>query len=173
MTCGICSLLSTKKNVIYEDDKLFAYIPEKVAVPGHIIVAPKVHAPIIEQVPDDTLGSLFNIASKFSLIIFELFQAEGTNIFVQNGTAAGQMVAHSVVHVLPRRNKDDLALEWAPKDFSEDEMSTIALQLKEGAEKIAFEKEKAKPIELKETAEEIREKEDEVNYLIKQLERIP
>lgn len=173
MTCGICSLLSTKKNVIYEDERVFVYIPEKVAVPGHIIVAPKLHYPIIEQVPDDTIGSLFNIANKFSLIIFELFQAEGTNIFVQNGTAAGQMVAHSVVHVLPRRNKDGIALEWSPKEFSEDEMTTVALQLKDGAEKIAFEKEKAKPIEVKETAEEIRERKDEANYLIKQLERIP
>ncbi len=173
MTCGICNLLSAKANIVYEDERIFAYIPEKVAVPGHIIVAPKTHYPIIEQVPDDIIESLFNTANKLSLIIFELFQAEGTNIFVQNGTAAGQIVAHTVVHILPRKHKDSLSLEWASKEFSEDEMSTVALLIKEKAEKIVFEKEKAKPIEVKETAEEIKERADETNYLIKQLERIP
>ncbi len=174
MTCGICSLLDNKKNVVYEDKKAFVYIPSKSAVPGHVVIAPKKHYPILEQIPDPIAGHLFSVANKFSSILFSLFQAQGTNVFVQNGTSAGQLMAHSVVHVLPRHQNDGLKLEWAPKEISEDELSTVSLLIKEKAEKIGeFEKEKPKPIKEKNKEEMIAENEEGVNYLIKQLERIP
>lgn len=174
MTCGICNLLNDKKNIVYEDEKVFVYVPLKSAVPGHVVIAPKTHYPILEQVPDPVIGHLFSVANKFSSIMFSLFQAQGTNVFVQNGTSAGQLMAHSVVHVLPRHQDDGLKLEWSPKEISEDELSTVSLLIKEKAEKIGeFEKEKPKPVEEKKEEELIAEKEDEVNYLIKQLERIP
>ncbi len=172
MTCGICSLVSEQRQIVYEDDKVFVFIPAKIAVLGHLIVAPKGHFPILEQIPDSVVAHLFAIAAKFSSLVYGLFQAEGVNLFVQNGTPAGQAVAHAVVHVIPRKQNDKLSFDWTPKEISEDEMSTLEIQIKEKAEQIVLDKEKPVPVEMPKPIE-FREREGEINYLIKQLERVP
>lgn len=172
MTCGICSLVSEQRQIVYEDDNVFVFIPAKIAVPGHLIVAPKGHFPILEQIPDSVVASLFVVAAKFSSLVYGLFQAEGVNLFVQNGTPAGQTVAHCVVHVIPRKQNDKLSFDWAPKEISEDEMSTLEIQIKEKAERIVLDKGKPEPVELPKPAA-LKEDEAEINYLIKQLERVP
>ncbi len=172
MTCGVCSLVSEQKQIVYEDDKVFVFIPAKIAVPGHLIVAPKEHFPILEQIPDTVVAHLFTIAAKFSSLIYGLFQAEGVNLFVQNGTSAGQAVAHTVVHIIPRKQNDKLSFDWTPKEISEDEMSTLEIQIKEKAERIMLDKEKPEPVEMPKPMA-FKEEEGEINYLIKQLERMP
>ena len=62
---------------------------------------------------------------------------------------------------------------WQPKQLSEEEMSTVELKLKDECKNIgAFEKEKPKPKELP-RPEEVKEAEEEINYLLKQLKRMP
>ena len=170
--CDICGLLKRKKGLIYEDDKIVAMLAPKPAVLGHVIILPKEHAPIIEQVPDYVVAQMFVLANKISMASFEVLGAEGTNILVQNGTGAGQTHPHAMIHVLPRKQNDNLNMLWQPKEMSEEEMSTVELKLKDEAKSIgAFETEKPKPVEI-EKPETIEVTEGE-NYLIKQLERLP
>ncbi|MEM4246800.1 MAG: HIT family protein [Candidatus Woesearchaeota archaeon] len=172
MACAICDLLKEKKGMLFEDEQIAILLAPKPAVPGHIILAPKTHAAILEQVPDFMIGKMFDKANKVSIAVFEALGAEGTNIIVNNGIAAGQSVNHFLINVIPRRENDNLNILWQPKQLSEEEMSTIELQLKEESKGIGvFEKEKEKPKEEKKP-EEIKEEEEE-NYLLKQLERLP
>ena len=115
---------------------------------------------------------MFNKTNKLSTIIFEALQAQGTNIIIQNGIAAGQKQPHALINIIPRRKGDNLNFLRRPKQLNEEEMSTIELKLNEETQKVGeFEKEKEKPIEEKKTEEvDVNEKE---NYMIKQLERIP
>ncbi len=63
---------------------------------------------------------------------------------------------------------------WQPKQLSDEEMSTVELKLKEEAKCIGiFEQEKPKPKEITTNVEEVKEEKDEINYLLKQLERLP
>jgi len=172
-TCEVCELVKDKKKLLFEDDKLAITLAPKPAVAGHVWLVPKEHAAILEQVPDFVTGKLFDKANKVSIAVFEALGAEGTNIMVSNGVAAGQSTNHCIVSVLPRRENDGLNLAWQPKQLSEEEMSTIELKLKEETKNIgAFEKEKPKPKELPKP-EEVKEAEEEVNYLLKQLKRMP
>jgi len=165
-------MVKGKKGLLFEDDKLAILLAPKPATAGHILLVPKEHRTILEQVPDFVIGKLFDKANKVSMAVFEALGAEGTNILVNNGTAAGQTTTHCVINVLPRRENDGLSFVWQPKQLSEEEMSTIELKLKEETKNIgAFEKEQPKPKELPKP-EEVKEAE-EVNYLLKQLERLP
>jgi diadenosine tetraphosphate (Ap4A) HIT family hydrolase len=125
--------------------------------------------------PDYEVGEMFGKVNKISTAVFESMGAQGTNIMLQNGVAAGQNFSHLMVHVIPRREGDSINLMWPPKQLSEEEMSTVELKLKEGAKDIGeFKKKAPKPIEMDKEAEQIKQPEgDEENYLIKQLERIP
>jgi histidine triad (HIT) family protein len=172
--CDLCRLVKEKKDVIYEDDQIIAMLDPKPASAGHVIVMPKEHIPIIEQVPDPLVGRLFDKANKISSAAFEAFGSQGTNIIVQNGIAGGQTSAHMSIHIIPRQEGDGMNFQWAPKQLDEEEMSTIELILKQECEKIGgFEQEKEKPMVIEKKEEIISQKDDEVNYLIEQLKRIP
>ncbi len=170
--CPICQQIADKKHLLYENEKVAAFLSTEPATIGHILVAPKQHAPILEQVPDFVVSELFVTANKLSITCFESLGAEGTNIIVQNGMAAGQTSGHTTLNIVPRKEGDNLPLLWKPRPLSEEEMSTIELKVKEETKKIGqFEKEKPKPIEI-EKPKEIKPTKEE-NYLIKQLQRIP
>lgn len=172
-TCDYCNLIAKKENVLYEDKKVIAILAPKPAAQGHMIIMPKEHYPIIEQVPDFIVSDLFIKANKLSVALFEGLGAHGTNIVVQNGVSAGQKSAHFMIHVIPRKEGDSLDLAWKPRQLSEEEASTVEIQVKEAAANIGgFEKEAAKPVEATAKIEKIKAGKEE-NYMIKQLERIP
>ncbi|MEA2037915.1 MAG: HIT domain-containing protein [Nanoarchaeota archaeon] len=171
--CIICDIISgsvpTKK--IYEDDEILAILDFNGANPGHSFVIPKEHIPILEQVPSNLMGKLFNIANKISSAIFETLGVQGTNIFVTNGVSAGQKVAHFMVNIIPRKENDGINLQWQPRQLNEEEMSTVELKLKDEISKIGVsEAPKEVKHQKKEPAKKIDGKE---NYLVKQLRRIP
>jgi len=169
--CESCALLAKKTNLVYEDETLAVFHHTKPAAAGHLIILPKEHYPILEMVPENVVGNLFWIANTLSTKVFDTFGVQGTNILVQNGTAAGQVVPHMQVHMIPRNEGDGLNFEWVPRQLSEDEMGTVALKLQEEADKIGVvEKEKPPTMEL--DSHEVIE-EDEDDYRVKQLKRIP
>ncbi len=173
--CEFCDLIKQKKHLLFENDNIYVMHDPSPAALGHLLVLPKKHFQIIEQIPDYLVGELFTAANKASTTIFEALKAQGTNIMLQNGVAAGQKNSHLIIHVIPRRQEDGLNLMWQPKQFNEEEMSTVELQIKEQAKNIGgFEKEeKKKPVEIKDDLEQISEEDEKENYMIKQLRRIP
>ncbi len=172
MTCDICDLIKSKKGKLYEDEKLIAVVAPKPATVGHVMVIPKKHGAILEQIPDYIVSDLFTKANKLSMALFEGLGAHGTNILVQNGVAAGQTHNHCIMHVIPRRENDGLDFNWQPKTLSDDEMSAVENKIKDETKGVGFfEKEPAQ----KEVVEEKKPEElsDQEDYMLKQLERLP
>ena len=168
-SCLFCDLVQKKANVLYEDEKVFVMLAPDPAIPGHLLVLPKVHTPIFETVPDPVAGEMFKVANKLSTALFEGLQAHGTNILIQSGPTAGQKHNHAMIHVVPRFENDNLQLAWNPKPASEEELTKAESALKDETKSVGiFEKEKPKPIEA-EKPKEIK-KEDE---RLKRLRRIP
>ncbi|MDD5086691.1 MAG: HIT family protein [Candidatus Nanoarchaeia archaeon] len=170
--CEFCDIIKSKKGkVIFEDEKSVAMLSPRPFCHGHIIVMPKQHFTIIEQVPDYLMAHLSKIVNKISIAVFEVFQATGTNILINNGINAGQKTNHFMVNILPRKENDGLDFQWNSKQFNEEQMSTIEIKLKEECSGIGdFEKENRKPIN---ADKEIQKIDKEENYLVKQLNRIP
>ena len=182
MDCTACDW-TEKAERLYEDDKLIAILPKEAIAAGHIILMPKKHYTIIEQVPDYEMAHIAKVANKLSIALFESLKIQGTNILIQNGLAAHQAIPHLLVHIIPRVEGDNLNFQWKPRQLSEEEMSTIEISLKDASTGAgSIEKEKPKPIDLDarkptelkaEPAKDAAERSEEINYLIRQLERIP
>lgn len=169
--CQFCQLMNQKVLTLFEDEHIVAMLHPTPTAAGHIIVMPKEHAPILENVPDFVVASMFVKANELSGILFESLNMMGTNVILQNGEAAGQKFTHAMLHVIPRAENDGLNFQWQPRTVDEESMSKVELMLKEEAGKIGdFEKEKAKPVELEDTETISEDSEDE---RIKQLRRIP
>ncbi len=166
--CTFCDLVQKKANALFEDEKIFAMLSPEPAVPGHAIIMPKQHAPIIEAVPDFVVGDLFKVANKIGVAIFESLGAQGTNVLIQNGQSAGQRHNHAMLHVIPRFENDNLQIGWAPKPAAEEELASLENKIKDETGSVGmFEREKPKPIETQKP-QEVKD-----DYRLHALRRIP
>lgn len=168
--CDFCSI--KKSDLLYSDETVAVFLAKNAAAPGHTMVIPKKHFTILEQVQDSMLGALFIAANKISTILFESLGAKGTNIIVENGTAAGQKIPHFSISIIPRNEGDNIDFQWQPKKISEEQMSMAEVQLRAEALSAVPDEEPKKPKVIEERREEVIE-ESEEDYMIKQLRRQP
>ncbi len=192
MACEYCEIIEGKRKAakIYEDDKLVAFLSNRPAAIGHIVITPKKHLPIFEAADDSLVEHIFKTANKISIAVFESIKCEGTNLIINNGVEAGQEIPHLAVNIIARRNDDGIFFEWPIKSLGEEEMATVELKLKEELtqpekpkEESKEEKKEEKRIEepaqkpadkgTKQPDEQQKKEESEENYLIRQLRRMP
>jgi histidine triad (HIT) family protein len=68
------------------------------------------------------VASLFEVARKITVAVEKTSIAEGSNIGINNGEAAGQEIPHVHVHVIPRRRGDGgrgiKSIVWTEPDTS-------------------------------------------------------
>jgi len=174
VTCKICESIKNSQLKIYEDKNIIAMLNDKPATAGHIIMTTKEHYPIFENIPDELVAHIFSVANKLSTITFETLGAHGTNIIVNNGLTAGQKDPHFLVHVIPRRENDNIDFGWQPKKASEDEFNEILSKLT-GTMEVTPETPQEEVISevKKEDGDNKDESGDSKDYLLDSLTRIP
>jgi len=108
--CIFCQIVSGKvqSKKIYEDNRCIAILDINPANPGHILLLPKEHYAVMPQMPEEEIGYLFMVSKALSSAMLKALKAEGTNIFVANGVAAGQRAQHFMMHIIPRRENDGI-----------------------------------------------------------------
>jgi histidine triad (HIT) family protein len=125
--CIFCQINSdkSKAKLVYEDRYCFAIMDINPAQTGHVLLLSKEHYTIMPQVPEDVLAHLAVVTKKISQAILKGLKVQGTNVFVANGTAAGQRAQHFMIHVIPRRNNDSVTLELPQKKGDEKSIAKI------------------------------------------------
>jgi len=121
---------------------------------------------------DEESDHMFSLASMASVAVFEYFAAQGTNIILNEGTfrADDEWLNFDI---LPRKMDDGINMQWTPKQIDDAEMKNVLDQLKGGAFTIGKDsgpKESEVQNLDNDDAELI---EEEGNYMVEQLRRIP
>jgi diadenosine tetraphosphate (Ap4A) HIT family hydrolase len=180
MTCKLCAIQENREMLssikIYEDEICVGVLSKKPASICHVVLFPRKHYTILEQVPDNEIGHMLIVSNKISRAMFESLNIQGTNIFIENGIPAGQTEPHFLINIISRTENDDVKLGWEPKQMSEEQMSTLELQYKQHTDGVVFSAETKKPeIQKEEKKEEIKQKDadGEENYMIKYFNKIP
>ncbi len=152
--CPFCLMAEGKMPVkkVYEDDVVMAILDINPANKGHTLLFPKKHSQLLVQVDDKEVAHMFQVANKLSEAIFHALGAKGTNIVVSNGSAAGQTAPHVLINIIPRFEKDGVAIGWSPKKLDEAEMEDAANKISEKAKGIRLKKDE--PIVIKPKIEE-------------------
>jgi histidine triad (HIT) family protein len=126
--CIFCQIISGKvqSKKIYEDGKCTAILDINPANPGHILLLPKEHYSVMPQIPEEDIGHLFMVSKALSNAMLKGLKAAGTNIFVANGVAAGQKAQHFMIHVIPRKDKDNItAFNIPQRQIPDSDLETI------------------------------------------------
>jgi histidine triad (HIT) family protein len=106
-TCTFCNIAQKEApaNIVYEDEKVIAFMSIRPINIGHTLVVPKKHYENIYEIPEDEVAHLYTVVKKIAHAVQKAVSAEGIRIVQNNGEAAGQVVFHMHVHIIPM-NKD-------------------------------------------------------------------
>ena len=117
-------------NIIYEDNKTIAILDRTPTNKGHTLVIPKHPYRDIYEIKEEAASALLMTTSKLAKAVEEATEAIGTNIIINNGAGAGQVVFHLHIHIIPRYTNDGHKL-WQPNEgYSEGEAEEYALKIK-------------------------------------------
>ena len=111
--CIFCELIhgGGEVSICYEDSQALAFMDVQPVNAGHVLVVPRQHFDSLVDVPSDLARHLFDVALRLGPIVRRLAGADGLNIIVNSGEAAGQDVFHYHVHVIPRRKDDGFTVD--------------------------------------------------------------
>ena len=106
--CIFCKIVKRQipSKIIFENELYLAFLDIFPISKGHTIVIPKKHYNNIEDIPEPDLAGVFYVVKKISTLIHQNLKVDGYNILQNNYEAAGQVISHFHVHIIPR-NKDD------------------------------------------------------------------
>jgi histidine triad (HIT) family protein len=116
-TCPFCDLIrgAGEVSMCYEDGDVVAFMDIQPVNAGHVLVVPREHYESLEDIPHSLATHLFDVAMQLAPVVKHVGGADGMNILVNSGAAAGQDVFHFHVHVVPRCPGDgfDIPLPFA------------------------------------------------------------
>lgn len=124
--CIFCKIAKGEipTNKVYEDNNVIAFLDIVPMNRGHTLIIPKKHYADLTDMPDAEIKNLFVAAKKISLAVIKGVNAEGFNIGMNNKKAAGQLVMHAHLHIMPRFENDGLRL-WEGKKYNEGEAEKV------------------------------------------------
>lgn len=130
--CIFCQIIAGKvaSKKIYSDDKCTALLDINPANPGHILLLPNEHYSIMPLIPQEDLKHIFMVAKALAHASLKALEAQGTNIFIANGVAAGQKAQHFMLHIIPRKEGDDVNIDIPENNISEQDMKKVIDRLR-------------------------------------------
>lgn len=152
--CEYCELVKGRKNLLYEDEKLVAVVPQKPLAKGHILIVAKEHHAKLQDVDDKEFQHLFYAASFSATALFENLGAHGTNILFNTGGQLKQD-GHFHIDVLARWSDDKLNFLWTPNQLPENELKSIQGKIKDKCDMLGLEKKDKEVVDLDKKPEKL------------------
>lgn len=119
MDCVFCKIVKKKipAEVVFEDEKVMAFLDINPVNSGHTLVIPKGHYVNMLETPDGIISSIFQ---KSKILMQSIQKAMNADFVVVS--VVGVDVPHFHIHLLPRYRSDGLANFWPTKIYKEGEM---------------------------------------------------
>ena len=112
-------------DIVFENEHTIAIIDIKPTNPGHVLVIPKVAYENVYEMPEDLWVESMKVVKKLAPVVKRAVGADGINIIMNNDSAAGQIVFHAHVHIVPRFENDGFK-QWHGKPYQDEEGKEIA-----------------------------------------------
>ncbi len=104
MDCPFCT--PHELTPIAESPLSIAFSDRYPVTAGHTLVIPRRHVASFVDLTTDEQLDLIQVAARAREILLRSIQADGFNLGINDGVAAGQTVMHVHLHLIPRMNGD-------------------------------------------------------------------
>lgn len=132
-SCIFCKIVQKQapSSIIFEDDKVMAFLDIRPVNEGHTLVIPKDHYIDIYEIPQELIGQVHIVTKTVSLAVKQAVNAEGISIIQQNGKAAGQDIFHLHVHIIPRYHGQKMTSFHELKTVENEKLDQTATKIKQ------------------------------------------
>lgn len=103
--CIFCGIISgnSEASIVFQDDLVTVFMDIHPVNPGHLLVVPNQHTSTIDEVPETVFAQMFIVGRRMGRALRRSgLRCKGVNLLLADGAAAGQVVFHSHLHVIPR-----------------------------------------------------------------------
>ncbi|MCS6936292.1 MAG: HIT family protein [Candidatus Bipolaricaulota bacterium] len=106
--CIFCQIVRGERSAykVYEDSDTLAFLDIFPLVEGHTLVIPKAHCERLQDLHPDLTAKVAHAVRAVTEKLEKALGAPATTIGINNGKAAGQVVPHLHIHILPRYEND-------------------------------------------------------------------
>ena len=129
--CLFCRIIAGEipATKVYEDDLVCAFLDIAPINKGHVLVIPKEHHESSSTIPEATAGRMFHVGSRIGVALRRKLDYDAFNLHLADGTAAGQVVMHAHLHVVPRGVEDGFHWNWRQLAYAEGEAADVAARI--------------------------------------------
>jgi len=122
VACAFCSIIdgSRPAHVVWDDDRVLAFLDIRPLFWGHTLVVPKAHVVTLADVPTGEVGPFFERVQAVERGVVGGTGAQGS--FVAMNNVVSQSVPHLHCHVVPRTKGDGLRGFFWPRTRYEDDV---------------------------------------------------
>jgi histidine triad (HIT) family protein len=113
--CVFCEIIrgDAPATFVHQDDLVVAFMDIRPVQPGHLLVVPRTHAKLIPDLDAASLTRLWSVATDLNRSLRDSrLPVEAVSLYVADGEAAGQEVAHAHIHLIPRRAHDGFGFRF-------------------------------------------------------------
>lgn len=131
MDCVFCKIVAGEIPAlkIYENHHAIAFLDINPVNPGHTLIVPKEHHETFLHTPPEVLHDIMDAALRIAPVVVATVGADGFNLDLNNGEAAGQVIFHTHFHLMPRFANDGLR-PWPHKSYGPGEAEKLAEEIK-------------------------------------------
>lgn len=129
--CLFCKIINGEIpcHKIFEDEFTFAFLDIADDFEGHTLIVPKQHFNSILDCNKETLNKVMETVQKISNHYVQNCGYDGVNVLNNSGECAHQSVHHLHMHVVPRKNNDNLNM-YAKQEKKNSNFQKLAETLK-------------------------------------------
>lgn len=130
--CLFCKIVAKEipSQPVFENDQVYAFMDIRPTNEGHVLVVPKKHSVDIFDTPSETLGQMMSAAKQLSEAVMNAVNADGVNLLMNSKGAAGQIIFHAHMHVIPRFSTDGLK-HWHGHERTTEQLETAASKIRD------------------------------------------
>jgi len=131
--CGIAAGRQPAERVL-DTGRVLAFLDIAPVHYGHTLVIPKLHYQNLLDLPDDLWLEMGQACRRVAQALRTILHVQGFNIGMNNFEAAGQVVLHAHIHVIPRYFSDGLQL-FPQESYKPGDLAKTGAQLRQALEK--------------------------------------
>lgn len=104
LACPFCD--PSPERILLQNELCLALYDGYPVSKGHTLIVPRRHVSSVFELSDEETAEIWRMIEAARQVLLAKEGAEGFNIGVNDGTAAGQTIGHAHVHLIPRRGGD-------------------------------------------------------------------
>jgi histidine triad (HIT) family protein len=125
--CIFCKITRGElpSSTVLETDDAVAFLDIHPVNKGHVLLVPRSHHADLSELPDDVASRAAALLPRLCRAVRAATGADGLNVIVNVGRAAGQTVDHVHWHVIPRFHGDPVNWPWPHSEYLGDELGQM------------------------------------------------